>query len=108
MTVAKMKREIERLKLSQQDVAEMLGISQPTVSNILAGEHELTERNADAFVRGVARKEALTRVLAYPEAQGGLIRCNDLGGLRIDANAYLLHLDTCVSCLTRATLMAIE
>jgi predicted transcriptional regulator len=102
-----MVREMARLELSQGDVAQMLGITQPTVSNILSNEHELTERNAEAFVRGVARLEAVTRVNAYVEAANTTVRCND-GRRRLTAPEFVEHLDRCVSCMTRAFLTAAE
>jgi predicted transcriptional regulator len=105
MTVAKMKREMKRLNLSQGDVAEMMGITQPTVSNILSSEHELTERNAEAFVRGVARLEATRRVAAYPDMANTSVLCHELTR-RLPIAEYLKHLDTCPACMTRSFLMS--
>jgi predicted transcriptional regulator len=102
MTVAKMKREMARLNLSQGDVAEMLGITQPTVSNILSNEHELTERNAEAFVRGVARLEAVGQV-----GGNAVVTCRSGPG-RMNAKEFLAHLPTCASCMAGAFLSRVE
>jgi predicted transcriptional regulator len=107
MTVAQMKVEMARLGLSQTDVAEMLGITQPTVSNILSNEHELTERNAEAFMRGLARHEAETRVSAYVDFSNGSVKCND-GKRRLTVTEFLRHLDMCPSCMARAFLTEAE
>jgi predicted transcriptional regulator len=105
MTVAKMKREMKRLNLSQGDVAEMMGITQPTVSNILSSEHELTERNAEAFVRGVARLEAI-QTIAEHSTENDHVLCHTFES-RMNAKAFIEHLDTCPSCLSRAFLSAL-
>jgi predicted transcriptional regulator len=105
MTVAKMKREMRRLGLSQGDVATMLGITQPTVSNILSSEHELTERNAEAFVRGVARMEAVGAVNV--QAPNEKVNCLQLNA-RLDPAAFVAHLDTCAPCLASAFLSRIS
>jgi predicted transcriptional regulator len=105
MTVAKMKREMKRLNLSQGDVAEMMGITQPTVSNILSSEHELTERNAEAFVRGVARLEAVGAVSV--QGPNEKVRCLHLGR-SMDAGEFVKHLDMCPICMASAFLSKIQ
>lgn len=97
MTTIALVRLMKKHKLTQQAAADLMGVAQPTLHDIIHGHHQLTEKNGQTFVRGLARLQAM--------AHGSTdvrVSCAGSEGRTFSKRRFIDHLPECGSCLSRA------
>lgn len=100
MNAKELDRVLDKLGLSQADLARELEYDQSTVSRWLAGERTIPPLVA----RGIRQAEARFDADALLE-QGGAPACPEAPASLAGANAFMSHAETCPLCIARTVML---
>jgi transcriptional regulator with XRE-family HTH domain len=90
-----LRRVMETMGWSQVDAAEVLGVTQPTISWRLNGKAKLLPLERTMLAQALAQREA---VRLLQTSVNGNVACAVRAGAR-DVAVWLEHLPTCPACL---------
>lgn len=97
MTTRTLVQLMKRNGLTQQAAADLMGVAQPTLHDIIHGHHNLTQKNEETFTRGLARMKAMEG-----SVDGERVICATTPTRVLTKRKFIEHIPSCSGCLSRA------